>query len=633
VIPQSWDPRPFSPGLLDRSLDNISLAGEVTEQMVKLLAAFLAGRPVSQIHSALRGLLPPFQAGLGEKWFARAQAVVAQVAKVNGYLDADLDLTTGGLRELISQLLPVTQWAALKLLRAADNAVLQELFDDPALLPELDAAIPPGHDRRNDLEDFLGTGFAHGRAGLDQRHVVPQRWPARPFSPGELSPDLSDLSGDGALTAAGAVKFAEVAGQRSDDSMISEPDPPQPRFPPRQEIKARRWLGGARASVVYHSLRYRAGDLASHLTLAQKEVLLEYLLADPGGYDEHGAALALLQASSPAELARLVSSNGLVSRLRAVFTPDHPLHDSLDQVIAELFGSRLAELTAGRLQPRDRPAGEFTPGLISPALADLGLGDDLTAERITRIAAELAALDHRDIIRALAARLSGLQLARAEWWLTRLREDMFAAQYEPGPAPVLAAVLPALDQVLDWARLGAAGRNASLTMLRYLTAIPRASTLALLMAGLNPPADAPTGFVPVLPGGQDFRVGLERALRRDVDHLETISYSPAEYRNANLVSWERIDRIAALAKKWTDEVVGHFRTAPAMVHGGPGGGNIYDVLIERDNRLSNLSEYGRTQLARQHLREFADGGLETISLVEEHHAMPAFDPQGRALNN
>ena len=191
---------------------------------------------------------------------------------------------------------------------------------------------------------------------------------------------------------------AALAG-RTDGEVLAELDLPAPEA----EIGAA-WLAGARAAISDHIQewveqvrRYRSGDIAYHLTAAQKTRLEWQLLADPRGAR---AAVALLSASSPGRAApvvrqvsgrRLAGPRGDQGGARSP-DPAPAMYRVLDKVVPAadvpklnwVLDGRFADgrnaLAAGRVEPRPQAEGAFSAGLLSPQLAGIELGAPLAGE-------------------------------------------------------------------------------------------------------------------------------------------------------------------------------------------------------------------------------------------------------------
>jgi hypothetical protein len=113
------------------------------------------------------------------------------------------------------------------------------------LLAVLDAAFPPGHARRGELESFLAARFVGGRDAVAAGRVDPRvRYPPRAFSPALI---------DGRLEGLGLLELSQdeldwaglVLAAVSDDAALAR----LAELPPVQLARARRWLGAARLAV------------------------------------------------------------------------------------------------------------------------------------------------------------------------------------------------------------------------------------------------------------------------------------------------------------------------------------------------------------------------------------------------
>ena len=165
------------------------------------------------------------------------------------------------------------RWAALRLLRAADDAELGALFGDRSdaqgLLAVLEEGIPA--DLRRDLDRFLADRFEGGRAALAAGRVVPTGQPAGEFAPELIVPELAGLAVEQELTAGQLGQVQAALAGRPDRELAG----PVRKLPEVQRARAAWWLRQARAAVGWadKALGYLSGDPGNDLTANEQREL------------------------------------------------------------------------------------------------------------------------------------------------------------------------------------------------------------------------------------------------------------------------------------------------------------------------------------------------------------------------
>ncbi len=399
----------FSPGLIDASLADLDGLGE--DDIGRVAAVVLRRRHEDEIVRAF-GHLPPVQVARGRRWLRQAWAASRAVEYLTG--DPVFHLRPGEQGQVLRTLTAgPARWAALRLLRAADDVELGELFGDGGgLLGMLEAEIPPGDVLRGELERFLEDRFAGGRE-LHAGQVTPQGQPAGEFRPELISPELAGFAVAQELTAEQA--RAVLEGRRDSELAGSLAG-----LPPVQRARAGWWLRRTRAAAGWadRALAYLTGDPAAGLNVDEQRDLVVALVTGLASPHERAVALVLLQAADDVELGELFGDGGgLLGVLEAGIPPGHLLRGDLKHFLEDRFAGVPGELQAGQVTPQGQPAGKFRPELISPELAGFAVAQELTAEQ-----ARAVLEGRRDS--ELAGSLAGLppvQRARAGWWLRRTR--------------------------------------------------------------------------------------------------------------------------------------------------------------------------------------------------------------------
>ena len=159
--------------------------------------------------------------------------------------------------------------AVLRLLRPAENQVLDELFDDGGeLLGVLLARIPRGHALRGELDDLIARRFRGGGPALAAGRVEPHGQPRWAFSPWLLDDRLFPAEPTGALGGEWVRRAIDVMAQADPARMIGQLRP----LPLVQRARAGRWLASARAGIHAWAAQADAGDVRNALR-AVAEVL------------------------------------------------------------------------------------------------------------------------------------------------------------------------------------------------------------------------------------------------------------------------------------------------------------------------------------------------------------------------
>ena len=415
VRPRGLPALTFEPRMIGPSLAGIAVTDRPAEHEVRRVAQVIAGLSGADLGGLLRPL-PPVQRARAAWWLGLVRA-----GQVDSHLSGDpaAELTERQQRDLAVRLatgfaaLPERR-AALRLLDAASDDQLGRLFAGGGLLTVLDEGIPPGHELRGELDQFIARRFAGGRRALTDGDVRPLRHhPAAMFAPRLVHASLAGL-GPGDLAEEHLERLAAALAQARFERWSAA------SLPPVQAARGRRWLGQVRAAI--RAVRYLSGDPVHDLPAGEQAEVIGRLVAGPGRW----AALRLLRAADDDQLRVIFAGGpGLLRVLDQGLAGDPVLRGQLDDFLAARFGeaglgsSRDAVL-AGEVHPHGQPAARFTPGLISPELADAEVEDELTGEQ--RRHAQGAILGRPDSeLALLLAGLPPVQRARAAWWLRRAR--------------------------------------------------------------------------------------------------------------------------------------------------------------------------------------------------------------------
>ncbi len=323
------------------------------------------------------------------------------------------------------------------------------------------------------------------------------------------------------------------------------PPPPAPPSPPRDDV---------REAVTDRMLRYLGGNPDFDLGVPELRELAGQLLTGRVTDRSRRVVLAVLGAHDDAVLGRLLEDGQLRRLLMQEIPQGHALRPELEQFFAERLDA------TGQVRTDVQPPLPFSPGLIRNTLADIGLRDALTPDRLDRLreALEFYSSDVRDRIVAL----SPIQQARARWWLARVRVEMYERLAEQEFSdrdrehPVRA-----LDDMLNLLFALAARRIPDAAALRDLTVTPPDSLATELRQALTPPAPAAPdeepseGFANQLSSlDQDFAARLRQAFLDEIrEHEEDLvaGKGPADHADPrNLYPMEHIQQLADLARQW-----------------------------------------------------------------------------------
>ena len=170
--PQGQPAAAFSPALLDPSLPDDAVTGQLDDELAQRVADVLARRSDAQVRAALAGL-PLAQQRRGEWFIGAARARAGWSGQVDRHLSGDpaAELTGGTQRDLAVRLLTggaatSERQAALRLLDAASDDDLGAIFaGGGGLLEVLEEGIPPGHELRGELDQFLVAALQRRPAG------------------------------------------------------------------------------------------------------------------------------------------------------------------------------------------------------------------------------------------------------------------------------------------------------------------------------------------------------------------------------------------------------------------------------------------------------------------------------------
>ena len=156
------------------------------------------------------GHLPPLPVAQGRRWLRHA----LQAVRVARYLSGDpaYDLPAGDQAAAVTLLAAgPARWAALRLLRAADDEQLRQIFaGGPRLVRLLEEALVADPVLRGELDAFLEARFEAGRDAVAAGEVRPYGLPAGLFTPELISAELAGVAAGDELTA-GQYELARAA--------------------------------------------------------------------------------------------------------------------------------------------------------------------------------------------------------------------------------------------------------------------------------------------------------------------------------------------------------------------------------------------------------------------------------------
>jgi hypothetical protein len=373
----------FDPRQIDSLLAGFPVAAMLTRRQFRLAARVLAGLPHARL-DGVKGKLRLVQRNRLDWWVGRVRAAAGWADQAiryrSGARPADLTVQRRGklVRDLLSAGASADErWLALELLRVAHDADLAVMFAG-GLLAVLDAAIPPGHALRGELEQLLAGRFAAGWEGA-ARGDAPHGLPAGRFTAALLGPGLDDID-ETAKPAGDEVTRAARAIGRAGDDLAS-------RFlglPPIEQLRATQWLISVRVAT----------DAQAAAVLAKLDDLLTRLLV--------GDLQAVLDAGIP---------------------PGHPLRGELEQLPADRLAARWAG-TARRDGPRGHAAGEFSAALLGLDLDGVDVITPTAGDEVT-LAAEAIGRAGDELVRKFLGLAPAEQLGAAQW-LISLRAAMAA---------------------------------------------------------------------------------------------------------------------------------------------------------------------------------------------------------------
>ena len=292
--------RPFQPEMISPSLAGDRPDGDLTPEQFENALLAVGGRPNEAV---LRRLgLSAAERAAGGTWLDRLRDAARQRDRIAEYHSGDphFDLETADIRRLIEESLEgLVREHALALLEceSADETLI-EMFDDGALRPLLDRAIPAGHYLSDRLARFRLARFRNG-------HVLPRVQPRLSFSLDMISRSLAGISATEVPDPEEFKLIGRVLAGRSDEDIVGR----LPRLDPVQRALVRWWLREvcAPARLVRRAEEHHSGDPALILDLAGQRQLIGDLLDGPAQWQ----ALTMLEQADHRDLAGLYADGGL----------------------------------------------------------------------------------------------------------------------------------------------------------------------------------------------------------------------------------------------------------------------------------------------------------------------------------
>ena len=369
----------------------------------------------------------------------------------------------------------------------------------------------------------------------------------------------------------------------------------------------------ATASLIRLVARFRSGDPDADLTVGERAVLVERLLARPSFLEQQLAAVTLLELSDDDELKALFASGRVLELLDAAgILPNSPAGRRLSALFAGRFEVGEAAVRRGVLRTHGEGSLRFEPLRLAALLATTAGEAGGRA-----VAAAIQALPPRP--RAVATR-----------WLrahrTLLATPWVAADQTATPAD-LVAVETALDvlarnEAIQWPRLDEVGP---------LLVAPSAARKDVLRRALEPPRPRASGArsdgnpAPINPAPIDrarLEADLRRAFRADLSRM-TAKYVTGKDAKAhadenNLFSIPYRESIAHLAAARIDRVFGRLAPAPRLIAGV----TLRDAFTWRRAQYENADPEVRRSFAARFLRNFAFWKGEVSGVLNAHGASP-----------
>ncbi len=421
--------RPFSPKMIDPSL-KFGVDSDLTPEQLEaaVSAADKRGwRRTGAPHSA-EAVIRRLGLSLGEQ--ARAEAWLTRLARaaerqedIRGHFSGDprlgLDLVQQGQewpgqdRMIWSALGGLAPGQVLELLEDITDDDLKVLVANE-LIEGLETAFPSGPLRER-VDGFLARR-------LRGRQVIEPTVPARPFGPEMISPQLDRIGLRRDLTPEELTLVGAVIAARTRTEVAAD-------LPRIQRVQAARfdwWWNevGEPARLAHAAREYLDGSLV----LVQDDEDLRSALIDPLVHRLEQTAwrvLDLLEALDDHRLAWLFADGQLRPQLlraihgRPIVDPGHVDDFDLRIRLGEFFVRRFDGENHVRSVHRPRP---FTPEMISPRLAGVGIRDPLTPAQVLVVVMTVAGRSDVQITDPLD--LPPVEEARVRRWLREVREAM-----------------------------------------------------------------------------------------------------------------------------------------------------------------------------------------------------------------
>ena len=389
-------------------------------------------------------------------------------------------------------------------------------------------------------------------------------------------------------------------------------------------------------------LRWKASNPRFDLIARQKILLVQEMLSGSTGADDQNRILDLLELSKTGDLRQMFAGGGLSVRHLEEKLDGEEQKKRLQAFFTARFKGGRAAVASGTVEPqgavKGAPRFPYSWAALEPKI------DTYTLDELIE---QVSAYDPADRDRALQ------DLAKERGELERKISDLNEQRHKTKDAKKktqleqtisrLASRQTTIDLILERAFKDIAVAETQ-TSLKAKTVEPTVAQKAEIRKALKPdvkadPSGHPLPFQSTLTGEtksyeDKLRDYMPTMIQGYYDTMVAGRGETEHKEKTKIHELTEFEEIGNASKDETDKVFGAYKVGPKLkADRPPTRGNIHDLFADTEEKLAQMTDDQRRDMARQLLFYFFQSDDKVRELNKKHNASPQFDNANQPLND